>query len=182
MRSLAGFAFILSLSTCGGSSIDAHRLTVLSREPLATAEAPGTTTWIPTVDTADAVRRNGRVGSDNGIGFGGASSTQLLITRHRSGSPAAALRFYAEIAIRSGWRIFQINCDTNQDSFGASKQYPGWVGSADVGTLPFKGEPAVTLDIETDYHRGGSARVLPKPRLEPLTVQGLNSTCIGGAP
>ena len=180
-RALAGLAFVVSLSACGGSSIDAHRLAVLSQDPLATAQAPNTTPWIPAVDTADAIKRNGSAGSGNGIGFGGTSPTLVQVTRHLHGSPSAALRFYAETAIRSGWRVFPIHCYASGDSFTANKQFPGWVATADIGILGQNGEPAVTINIETDYH-GGAEAVLPQTAVKPLTVQGLASTCIGRSP
>jgi hypothetical protein len=178
-RVIAGFTLVVSLSACGGSSIDAHRLAVLSQDPLATAQAPNTTPWIPAVDTADAIKRNGSAGSGNGIGFGGTSPTLVQVTHHLRGSATAALRFYAETAIRSGWRVFPIHCYAYGDSFTANKKFPGWVASADVGILRRNGEPAVTLNIETDYHGRGSETVLPHTAAKPLTVQGLASTCIG---
>lgn len=181
-RALAGLAFVVSLSACGGSSIDAHRLAVLSQDPLATAQAPNTTPWIPAVDTADAIKRNGNAGSGNGIGFGGTSPTVVQVTHHLHGSPSSALRFYAETAIRSGWRVFPIHCYAYGDSFTANKQFPGWVATADVGILRRNGEPAVTINIETDYHGGASETLLPQTAVKPLTVQGLASTCIGGSP
>jgi hypothetical protein len=181
-RSIAGLAFVVSLSACGGSSIDAHRLAVLSQDPLATAQAPDTTPWRPAVDTADAIKRNGRAGSGNGIGFGGTSPTLVQVSHHLQGPPSAALRFYAETAIRSGWRVFIIHCYAYGNSFTASKQFPGWVATADVGTLRLEGEPAVTINIETDYHGRGSETVLPPTDIKPLTIQGLASTCIGDSP
>jgi hypothetical protein len=181
-RAITAVAFVLSLSACGGSSIDAHRLEVLSQDQLATAQAPNTTPWIPAVDTADAIKRNGRAGSGNGIGFGGTSPTLVQVTHHLQGSATAALRFYAETAIRSGWLVFPIHCYASGDTFTASKQFPGWVATADVGILRRNGEPAVTINIETDYHGRGSETVLPQTAAKPLTVQGLASTCIGASP
>jgi hypothetical protein len=181
-RVIAGFTLVVSLSACGGSSIDAHRLAVLSQDPLATAQAPDTSPWIPAVDTADAIKRNGSAGSGNGIGFGGISPTLVQVTHHLQRSPSAALRFYAETAIRTGRRVFPIHCYAYGDSLTASKQFPGWAATADVGTLRFKGAPAATINIETGYHGRGSETVLPETAVKPMTVQGLASTCIGGSP
>jgi hypothetical protein len=178
---LLGLAFAATLSACGGSNVDAHRLTVLSQDPVATAQAPDTTPWIPAVATADAIRGNGEAGSGNGIGFGGTSPTLALVTRHLNGSPSAAVRFYAETAIRAGWRLFHIDCHRYGDSFAAAKQFPGWVGSVVVGTGRFKGAPAVTITLETDYHDGAATRLSVVPAERPLTVHDLASTCVGGS-
>lgn len=178
MGALVG-ALVLGLSACGASGIDERRLTVLSQEQIATARAPDTTPWIPAIDTAEHIRKNGSAGSGDGIGFGGTSPTLVQVRRHLQGSPAAALRFYAETAIRSGWRVSSIRCASYGDSFSASKQFPGWVATADVGTLGFNGAPAVTVNIETAFHGERTDTILRKTGVTPLTVQSLASTCIG---
>jgi hypothetical protein len=177
---LVGFAFVVSLSACGGSSIDTHRLAVLSQDPLATAQAPDTTPWIPAVDTPEHIRRNGTAGR---ISFGEPSPTSVQVRRHLQGSPSVALRFYAETAIRSGWRVVPtIQCYAEGSAtFVAGKQFAGWVATAVVGTLTIHGAPAVTIDITTDYHGRATETVLPETAYKPLTVQGLASTCISGS-
>src|SRR6478672_7654155 len=115
-RTLVAGAAVASLAACGGvSRVDAHRLHVLSNDPLAVARAPGTTPWIPADDSPDHIEANGSAGRGDGIGFGGTSPTLVQVTRHLQGKPADVLRFYAETAIRNGWRISQIHCSAYSD-------------------------------------------------------------------
>ena len=160
------------VSACGSSNVDARRLAVLSHDPLATSEAPGTTPWLEREEA----------GSGNGIGFGGTSPTVVLVVRRLRGPRSSVTRTYAEIAIRSGWLVNSIRCTASDDLFAASKQFPGWVATAVVGVgITFKGAPAVTINFETDYHGRRSATVLTPTPVKPLTVQALADTCLGAS-
>jgi len=183
-RAIACGAAVVSLAACcGGSGVDAHRLHVLSNDPLAVASAPGTTPWIPADDSPDHIEANGSAGSGNGIGFGGTSPTLVQVTRHLHGKPAAALRFYAETAIRNGWHISQIRCGVGSDSFSATKQFPGWTAAAVLAAgAVFRRMPAVSLNIETNYHRDDAPSVASTVVGHWLTVDDLASTCVGGSP
>jgi hypothetical protein len=173
----AGLAVVLA-GACGSSSVDAQRLSVLSNDPLALAQAPDTTPWLPAVPTPEHIQAWGVVGSGDGIGFGGITSTNFFIIRHVQGPPRAALRYYASTAIRAGWRI-HVTCNTRFDVFTADKQFPGWVATAFVSSDPFKGAPAVQISIETDWHgRTGTPKVLSPLAGGPLTVEGLARTCL----
>jgi hypothetical protein len=97
-------------------------------------------------------------------------------------------RFYAQTAIRSGWVVKSIRCSASSDSFAGAKQFPGWVAAVvvTVGNA-FMGAPAVSINLETDYHGnlrpdshvGASATVAPRTGVAPLTVEALAHTCLG---
>lgn len=170
MLLIAGLGVAVIASACGSSNVDAHRLAILSHDPFAVAQPPGTQPWL-------------HQGSAGGIGFGDTSPTVLIVVRRLQGPKSSVARYYAETAIRSGWRVYPIRCSDSHDSISASKQFPGWVASAvaDVGS-PFKGAPAVTIDFETAYHGKESPTVLSPPGVAPLTVQALAHTCLGASP
>jgi hypothetical protein len=123
------------------------------------------------------VRQLGSVGSGNGIGFGGTSPTTLSVVRRLKGSKAAASRFYANQAIRSGWRTFSISCSATYNSFSSSKQFPGWTANV-VVAVDMQAEPSVRLNFNASYH-GRAQKVLPSVTIPPLTVEGLSKTCLG---
>jgi hypothetical protein len=152
---------------------------VLSRDPLATAKAPQTTPWVPAADTPRAIEDNGMVGAN---AFDEPTPTSVQVTHHLQGAPTAAMRFYAATAIRSGWHVSTPTCHAYGDAFTASKQFPGWVATAVVGTARFKGAPALTVSIDTDYHgRPGTPKTLPH-NAPSLTLDDLAATCIGDSP
>jgi hypothetical protein len=161
---------------CGSSSVDSRRLKILSHDPLAVAQAPHTTPWIPANPTPEHREANGVVGNDDGIGFGGITATSLQVRRHVQGSPRAALRFYAQTAIRAGWSL-HVGCHRWGDVFTAIKQFPGWVAGATVGDSPIDGQPAVAVIIETAWH-GETTPAVHAP-LAVATLEALAQTCLG---
>jgi hypothetical protein len=161
-------ACAIVLSGCTDNKVDNQRRAVLDHDPLITVQAPGTTPWIHQSDA----------GTGNGIGFGGTSPTVVAVTRHLEASRASVARYYAQTAIRSGWRVTKINCEAYGDGFSAGKQFDGFVATADVGVGSlFRGEPAVSVWIESSYHAGAET-VLPSIPVAPLTISSLAQTCL----
>jgi hypothetical protein len=152
--------------------VDNQRRAVLDRDPLITAQAPGTTPWIHQSDA----------GAGNGIGFGGTSPTVVDVVRHLEASRASVARYYAKTAIRSGWRVTKIDCLASDDLFSAGKQFHGFVATATVGvgTL-FRGEPAVSVWIETAYHGEETDSTLGSISVKQLTISSLAQTCLNTA-
>jgi hypothetical protein len=158
---------------CGSTNhVDEERLAILERDPLATAQAPGTTFWkILSV-----------AGSDHGIGFGGSSPTSLDVVRRLQGARSSVTRSYAQEAIRSGWRVLNIRCYGTYDVISSVKQFSGWTANVLVSVdFPFdgsyEGKRVVMLNFVTDSHERAASTL--SPSAVGLSVPAIAQTCLG---
>ena len=167
---LAG-ALVALASACASQHVDAQRLATLQHDPLVVVAAPGTSS----LNHADSA------GTGNGIGFGGTSPTVVSRALRLHGSRTAVARFYAQTAIRNGWRVSTVRCSAKTDLISASKQFPGWIATATIGVGDhYELGPAVTIFIETPWHGERTQSVLNPHAFRPLTLSGVARTCLGG--